>query len=118
METREQREQLKALSTEIFGKSSRYQSLYEQKELVTRTVVETIPGENGAPDTTKETQVPDLLNGSKRYRIKHNTTEEVLAILLKLKAIQDEYLAKRKQEQELAEQTKKVQDVLTGTALT
>jgi hypothetical protein len=85
--TREQREQLKALSTEVFGVASKYQKLYDQKELVTSKTVEIVPGENGQPDTTKEVEVPVLYNdnGVKQYRMKYRSTEEVLQLLLEFK---------------------------------
>lgn len=124
--TREQRELLKALSTEIFGVSSRYQKLYEGQELVTKTVTETVPGENGAPDTQKEVKVPVLAaNGAKQFRVVRRSTEEVLELLQGFKVKRDEFLAQMKQQQEEAQAAKaaedlakKVQEDFGGSALT
>lgn len=125
-ESREQREQMKALSMEIFGKSSRYQKFYEQEELVTRTAVETVPGENGAADTNKEVNIPVLsANGTKQYRIKYRTADEVLQLLQEFKAKRDAFIEQMKAQQEAEkvkkeaeELAKKVQEDLSGSALT
>lgn len=123
--SREQREQLKALSLEIFGKTSRYQKLYEYDEVKTQTVTETVPGENGQPDTTKETNVPVLFNGSKQMTRRFRTTEEVLELMLNFKAKREEFMAQMKAQQEEAKaktdaetQAKKIQEQLGGSALT
>lgn len=123
--TREQRVQLKALSQEIFGKSSRYQKLYEYDEVLTKTVTETVPGVDGAPDKEETKEVPVLFNGSKQSRRRYRSTSEVLDLMVNFKAKRDEFLAQMKQQQEEAkkrkeeaEALKKVQDELGGSALT
>lgn len=127
-ETREQREQLKALSTEVFGKSSRYQKLYEYDHVKTHKIKETVPGENGAPDTEVEKEVPLMAAGTTKVRQsvrKYRTTEEVLQLMLDFKAKRDEYLAQVKKAQdeqkakkEADEQARKIQEQLGGSALT
>lgn len=119
-ETREEREELKALSQEVFGVPSRYRKLYSTKELVTQKISEIVPGEDGAPDETKLVEVAALQNGVKQYKMKHRTTEEVLELLREFKAKRDVYLAemKKKQEEEKAKKAAEeaVKDV-TGSAL-
>ena len=124
-ESRAVREQLKALSMEIFGKSSRYQKLFEYDQVKTHKIKETVPGENGAPDTEVEKEVPLLYNGSKQSTRRYRSVEEVLQLLLDFKAKRDEYIAQMKKQQEEAKakadaeaQSKKVQEELGGSALT
>lgn len=119
------RDQLKALSKEIFGTENKYRKLYEGKELITRKTVETVPGENGEPDTTKTVDVPVLMNGTKQYRMIYRTTNEVMALLKEFKVKREEFLVQLKAQQEAdkkakeeAEIAKKVQDSLAGSALT
>jgi len=123
--TREQREQLKALSLEIFGKSSRYKKLYEFDEVLTKSVTETIPGVDGAPDKEETKEVPVLFNGSKQSRRRYRSTSEVLDLMVAFKVKREEFLAQMKQQQEEAkkrkeeaEALKKVQESLGGSALT
>lgn len=123
-ESREVREQLKALSKEIFGVSSRYQKLYSYQQVLTHKVKETVPGENGAPDTEVEKEVPLLYNGSKQSVMKHRSTEEVLQLLLDFKAKRDAYLEAMKAQQEEqkkareeAAKAQKLQEELGGSAL-
>jgi hypothetical protein len=119
-ETREEREELKALSTEIFGVPSRYRKLYEGMELITHKVAEVVPGENGAPDETKLVEVPELKNGVKQYRSKYRTTEEVLALLREFKAKRDAFLAemeKTKAAERVKKETEEALKNITGSAL-
>jgi len=121
---RAQRDELKALSKEIFGASSRWQKMFEVDKLVTTTVTETVPGENGAPDTTKESEVPVLVGKSKQYTREYRTVDQVLESLRELKVKRDEFLAQMKKQQEEAkakkaeqDQQKKLQEELGGSAL-
>lgn len=124
--TREQREQMKALSQEIFGASSKWQKLYKYDAALTLTKTETVPGVDGAPDTTKEVEVPLYVEGTKvkQFERKYRTTQEVLDLLLSFKAKRDEYLAnmKKLQAEALAkrkadEERKKIEQELSGSAL-
>lgn len=123
--SREVREQMKLLSSEIFGASSKWQRLYKYDETVTTMVTETVPGENGAPDTTREVKVPVYVGEKvKQFKRQYRTTEEVLALLLDFKTKRDEYLANMKKMQEealerrlAAEAAKKIQESLGGSAL-
>lgn len=124
--TREQRDQMKALSQEIFGASSKWQKLYKYDAALTLTKTETVPGVDGAPDTTKEVEVPLYVEGTKvkQFERKYRTTQEVLDLLLSFKAKRDEYLAnmKKLQAEALAkrkadEERKKLEQELSGSAL-
>lgn len=124
-ESREEREQLKALSKELFGSPSRYQKLYQYDQVKTHKIKESVPGVDGAPDTEVEKEVPLLYNGSKQSVRKYRTTEEVLQLMLDFKVKRDEYMAqvKKAQEEQKAKEeadklAKKVQEDLGGSALT
>jgi hypothetical protein len=111
------REELNALSKEVFGVSSKWMSLLEHGEVVpvTETITETIPGENGQPDRTETAQVPKLNKGGSRdYTVKRYTVDEVKEKLLALKKNRDELIAKIKAAQAQKELEKKVQDEAKG----
>lgn len=124
-ETRSQRDEMKALSLEIFGKTSRYSKMFVYDDVLATEVDETIPGSNGEPDTTKKVRVPILFNGSKQSRRKYRNVEEVIGLLYAFKAKRDGFLAQMKAQQaqdaaakeaELA--ATKLQQELGGSALT
>lgn len=125
--TRQEREQLKALSTEVFGAPSRYQKLFEYDRVLTHKVKETVPGKDGEPDTEKEVEVPLFAKGTVKVKQSVRTYRshaEVLQLMLDFKAKRDEYLANVKKAQDEAkakkdaeEATKKLQDELGGSAL-
>ena len=117
---------MKALSLEIFGASSKWQKLYKYDAALTLTKTETIPGVDGAEDTTKEVEVPLYVEGTKvkQFERKYRTTQEVLDLLLSFKAKRDEYLAnmRKLQAEALAkrkadEERKKIEQELAGSAL-
>lgn len=111
------REELNALSKEVFGVSSKWMGLLEHGELVvvTETVTETIPGENGQPDRTETAQVPKLNKGGTRdYVTKRYTVDEVKEKLLMLKKNRDELIAKLQAAQAQKELEKKVQAEAKG----
>ena len=113
---RKTREELNALSKELFNVSSKWKSLLDHGEniLVTETKTETIPGENGQPDTTEEIKIPVLKNGVRQYTHKSYTLEEVKERLLTLKKGRDEYIAKMKEAQAKRELEKRVNDEAQG----
>lgn len=124
--TKEQRDLMKSLSLEIFGASSKWQKLYKYTETLTQTVTETVPGVDGAPDTTKEVKLPVFVEGTKvkQMKSKYRTTEEVMELLLSFKQKRDEYLAnmRKLQAEALAkrqadENAKKLQAELAGSAV-
>lgn len=125
--SRELREELKSLSKEVFGVSSKWQKLMEYNHVLTTKVKETVPGVDGAPDTEKEVEVPLFVQGTKVKQSvrKYRTAEEVLELLRSFKAKRDEFIANMKAQQEAAkakkeadEAAQKVQEQLAGSALT
>lgn len=121
------KEEMKALSKEVFGSSSRWQTMLKKgySEVVTRTVTEEIPGENGAEPTVKETKVPVLTeSGGRQSRHKNHTVESLKALMFAYKVQRDAFLAehKRKQEEEAAKKAqaeldKKITEEVSGSAL-
>lgn len=126
--TREQREELKALSKEVFGVSSRYQKLYEYNQVLTQKIKEIVPGVDGSEDEEKEVEVPIYAKGTTKVKQsvrKYRSTEEVIELLRSFKAKRDEFLAQMKAQQEAAKAKKeqdaaaeKLKEELTGSALT
>lgn len=122
--TRNERDQLKALSKEVFGVSSKYQRFLDGvSETITHEVEEEVPGEGDAPATTRKVRVPTLSpTGSKQTRMKIYTVQETLDLLLGFKAQRDTFIkaqvdlqieqAAKKEQEELQ---KKVQDELAGS---
>lgn len=113
---REVRERMNALSKEVTGVASKWKSMLDHgtNELVTEMKTETIPGENGQPDKTEEVKVPVLMNGTKQFRHKSYTFEEVETLFLNMKKGRDEYLAKLKAQREQRELEQKVQAEAKG----
>lgn len=106
------KKELNALSKELFGVSSKWMSLYKkgQPELITRKLVETIPGDNGAPSSTKESLVPVLTkDGVKQYRQKYFSLEEIHNMLLSMKKTKDETIKTNIDKQKQKEIEEKVQ---------
>jgi len=95
--SRNERKELDALSKEVFGTSSRWQKLVNRGyvELVTEKVTETVPGENGEPDTTREVDAPKLRkDGAHQSVMKQHTVESIREAMLEGKAKIDEMKAK------------------------
>jgi hypothetical protein len=126
--TRNEREELNALSKEVFGATSRWQKLSNKgySELLSEEVTELVPGEKEEDEgTTKQTRVPiKRADGGFQSVTKHHTVESVKEYMLQrkeqlnliraeLKRQQDEAKAK-KEKQELM---KKVGEELAGSAL-
>lgn len=124
---RSEREEMKALSLEVFGTSSKWEKLVTKgyQELVTETKTEVVPGVDGAPDTEKEVKVPVLrADGAQQFVIKRHTVESIKELMLKAKAQLAELQAAFKKQQEDAQAAKeatdlarKVQEELGGSAL-
>jgi len=126
--TNEQKEELEALSKEVFNSSSRYVTLMTKGELapVTVTVTEYVPDENGGEGITREVEVPEMYRNSKAPLLKtvRHTYESVKAHMLKIKDQQDRFkamLAKmeadKKAEQEKAKLVQEVQNKLNGSVI-
>jgi len=123
--TRDQRTKLKELSLEVFGVSSYWQKLVDgQVVLVTEKKSEIVPGVDGAPDTTKEIDVPVLRDdGATQSVTKRHTPESALVLLLEMKTRRDQIMATINAQQEenkakaaQEELQKKIQEDLGGSA--
>lgn len=110
--TRAEREELNALSKAVFGVSSKWKKILDNgtSELVTMEKVEEVPGENGAPATTKTVKVPVLTSyGAKQFQQKYYTLTEVKELLLKAKKQLDDFNAAMKKQREEEESKKKLE---------
>lgn len=122
------RQELKKLSLEVFGSSSRWQKIMNNgtPRVVTETVAEVVPGTNpGDPDTVRQVEVPVKYDGKGGvYEVQRHTETSVRELMLGMKKKQEELreqifkaqmeqMAKRAQE----ELEKKVQNDSAGSAL-
>lgn len=98
------KQELNALSKEVFGVSSRWEKLVTKgyTELVTEEVEETIPAEKEGDEPTVSKVSKPLLtkSGGVQSVTKRHTTASVKELMLKLKEGRDAYLAKVKKIQE------------------
>lgn len=120
------RNELDALSKELFGTSSRWQKLVDKgyDEVVTEEVEETVPAEKEGDEPTKrKVQMPVLVGGSRQFVRKHHTVESVREFmevqkiqldLLKAQIKQAQEDAKKKQDEEKA--AKGLHQELSGSA--
>lgn len=113
MVDRQTRDELNALSKEVFGASSRWQKLIDKgyAEVLTEEVTEYVPAEvEGQEGTERKVNVPiKRQDGAVLSTTKHHTVDSVRTYMLDLKKKQEEFqamLAKlqadqnKKQEQE------------------
>lgn len=123
--TKAEREELKSLSKEVFGVSSKYQVFLKGRyEVVTKEVEEEVPGENGAEPTKRTVRVPVLEpNGAKRMFLKRYSIEETLNLLRGFKVQKDAFMEQQKaaqaeaaKKQAEAELQNKVQQELAGSS--
>jgi prophage tail gpP-like protein len=124
--TKAEREEMKALSTQVFGGPNRYKKIMQKGLLETQThsIMELVPGENGEPDTARETQVPDTVNGRPVRVVRYPTETEMRDMMVKqrdsyLKSVA-EYQAKQEAEKQEAEAKKlqnEVHNHLVGSAV-
>jgi hypothetical protein len=97
-----ERQELNKLSKKLLGASSRWQKMLEYRELVTKKVIEVVPGDKGAADTEKEVEVPCLTPaGAKQYSYKTMTFAEIKNRLLE---IETQVEAQKKQQEEMRAQ--------------
>lgn len=115
--TREQREELSKLSKELLGTPSRWQKLLERGylELQTEEKNEEVPGDNGAPSTTRKVQVPKLEKGMQIRTVKHHTYETLLALLIGMKKNKDEMYAAFEKVKKEREAAQRVQEMAGGS---
>lgn len=124
---RQTREEMNALSKEVFGASSRWQKLLTKgyPKLLTEEVEETVPAEKeGEEPKVIKVQKPVLrADGAKQSVQAYHTVESVKEMMLALKVKRDEFLAMIAQQQKEQEEAKKkaelqekVQSELAGAA--
>src|SRR5579859_7420625 len=102
--SRQVKEELNALSKEVFGSTSRWQKLINNghPELITEEVTEFVPGPtDDDPGMERKVQVPvKNPNGTYRSTLKRYTVESVREYMLERKKQLDEIKARIKQHQE------------------
>lgn len=125
---RAEREELNALSKEVFGASSRWQKLVNNGygKLLTEEVTELVPGKTDEEESTeRKTQVPlRRADGAMQSVQEYHTVESVKAFMLERKAQIDAFRAqlKKMQEEQQAKKDKeallqKVHDELHGSSI-
>lgn len=127
MISKELKEELKTLSKEVFGSSSRYQKILDRGMLqpLTEEVTEYVPGETDEDEGfTRQVQVPVKRNGMDVSVTKRPTPEELKQIMLDMKAKREAFLEQLKKMQEeaktkkaLEEHQKQVAKELEGSAV-
>src|ERR1035437_517321 len=100
------RKEMEELSKVVFGSRSKYKKFIDNgiPQMVTKKVMETVPGVDGAPDTTKEVEV-DVLdeNGVKQIRVKHFTVDQMFAWMIELKTTHEAMVANIQAQQAAAQ---------------
>lgn len=117
---RAQREELNALSKEVFGVSSKWQKFLDKgtTELKTRKTIEIVPGVDGAPDTEKEVVIPDLApNGTKQFYQKYYTLDQVRQLMVDSKTQMDNYRAAMKKQQDEKVAQEEINALAQGSAI-
>lgn len=118
MLNRKERNELDALSKEVFGSSSRWQKLVLKghPEIITEEKVETVPPEKeGEQPTEKKINVPVKTTfaksgeGSNQYTTKHYSVESIKTLMLEQKAQMDQIRATIQKHQEEAKAAKEAE---------
>ena len=126
--TRAEREELKALSKEVFNSTSRWEKLIKNgyPELLTHEVTELVPGKTEADEPTEQkSRVPmKTARGTYMSRMKYHTVDSVRSYMLDRKKQIDDMRAeiKRRQDEARAQREKeqlvqKVHQELQGSAV-
>lgn len=117
---RKTREELAALSLEVYGTSSKWKKFVETGyvELLTEDINEIVPGVDGAPDTQRTVKTPlRRKDGAYQSVVKYHTIDSIREVMLERR----EQIAKIKEIQkklkEQKELNKKVQESAGGSAL-
>lgn len=116
--TRAERDELNALSKDVYGASSRWQKLIKlgYAKLVTEETTELVPGKDETEEaTTRKVQVPVLTSyGAKQSQMTYHTVDSIRTEMLERKVKLDEYRAVIKKMQDEA-RAKKEQEKLAST---
>jgi NADPH-dependent 7-cyano-7-deazaguanine reductase QueF-like protein len=112
------RKEMEELSKVVFGSRSKYKKFIDNgiPQMVTKKVMETVPGVDGAPDTTKEVEV-DVLdeNGVKQIRVKHFTVDQMFAWMIELKTTHEAMVANIQAQQAAAQAQQQLERQLQST---
>jgi hypothetical protein len=122
---RNQREELKALSREVFGAANRWQKLVEHgyQEPLTETATEYVPGEKeGDEGTVRQIQVPVKHEGKVPMQVtKRYTVDSIREYMLERKKMLEMVREQMKKNQEEAKAKEallsKVNEELQGSAV-
>ena len=107
---KQDREAMSVLSKQVFGSRNSWRKILEKgmMDVQTRTITETVPGEDGAPDTTRQVQVAISSSNGKPIKISRYFSETELlsymterkdsfdAMMAQFQAQQDALVAKEK----------------------
>ena len=107
---KQDREAMSVLSKQVFGSRNSWRKILEKGmlDVQTRTITETVPGEDGAPDTTRQVQVAISSSNGKPIKISRYFSETELlgymterkdsfdAMMAQFQAQQDALVAKEK----------------------
>lgn len=126
--SRTERDELNALSKEVFAASSRWQKLVNKgyPKLLTEEVTELVPGEKeGDEATERKVRIPlKRHDGAMQSTTEYHTVESVKSFMIERKAMIDGFKAQLKKQQEDAQAKKeqealelKVHNELQGSAL-
>lgn len=122
--TRDQREELKALSKEVFGNESKWKKLLERGYYheETEEKEETVPGETKEDGTvveatTRKVKVPILNKHGQRVKtVKYHTYESLLKLMVDFKKQMDEIKAQMKKQQDEQQAIQTAQRTAGGSA--
>ena len=124
---REKREELNALSKDVFGTASRWQKLVSKGYTALQAVEEqeVVPADKeGEEPTVRTVDVPVLTeNGAKQYAVEYHTVDSIREFLVAQKTQLDAIRKQLKEQQEKAlsdkkaeEQAKELHRTLSGSA--
>lgn len=117
---RQTRMEMDALSKEVFGSASKWQTILKRgtTRFLTKKVQQVIPGKDGEEPTTKETEVLVLTqSGGKQSIVKRYTVEEIRDLMLNFKKQMDDFKAKSAAEEALKNTLDNVKDAAQGSAV-
>lgn len=117
---RELREEMNALSKEVFGVPSKWQKLLRKgtMNLITKEITEIIPGEEGKEPTTKKSTVAKLNEHGQKVSVqKYYTVDDIKKIMLDAKAAMDAARAAQEERRKQQELEKSVHEQASGTVL-
>lgn len=113
---KETREELTALSKEVFGSTTKWKKILDEGtiELVTRKTTQKVKNAAGIEED-QEITVPVLMNGVRQFTSKYFTLETLKEFMLDLKVKRDEFVKmieeQQKAQKEAAEKAKLAESI-------